>query len=481
MTGFAPVHAPVEDDGVPRRAEQYGLDGIVDLHVHLLPPGLQHRIWEYFDAAETALGRPWPIRYRWPVEALAAHLRCMHVQRFSTMPYAHRPGLAADLCQYSLDLAAQHPDVLPTLTFYPEPDVESYVANALAHGARVGKFHVQVADVDPRDPRLERVWGLLAEAGIPVVIHAGSGPVPGRHTGVEPVAAMLQRHPDLVAVIAHLGAPETSGFLDLLEQRENTYLDTTMSFTDFMNSMRPATDDELVRLAGLGDRLVFGSDFPSIPYPYAHAVEALVRLGMRPSWMRAVLAGTATRLLDGDDALTTGPAAPDEYVAVRDLVRQSYVERGFISADNPYVASLSDVEGRADEADLLVARDGSGAVVGTVTFVRSGTPWAEVSREGEAEFRMLAVSADAEGRGVGSALVDECVRRARLEAADAVVISTTPGMRRAHELYERRGFVRTPERDWSPRAGIRLWTYRLDVGDSRVHAERQGPTPRGGT
>jgi ribosomal protein S18 acetylase RimI-like enzyme len=179
--------------------------------------------------------------------------------------------------------------------------------------------------------------------------------------------------------------------------------------------------------------------------------------------MRAVLAGNATRLLDGPGAVTIGPMAADEVTETRDLLLGSYVGGGFITSDSPYLSSLSDVDGRSRDAELLVARDADGAVVGTVTYVRAETPWAEISRPGEAELRMLAVAEAAEGRGVGGALVDACIERARSDGATALVISTTPQMRRAHELYERRGFVRTPQRDWSPRPGIDLMTYRLDV------------------
>jgi predicted TIM-barrel fold metal-dependent hydrolase len=274
-----------------------GLPGIIDIHVHLLPWRLQQRVWAHFDEAGPMIGRDWPIRYRMAVPDLIEHLRSMGVRRFSTMPYAHKPGMAAGLCRHSLELAEQHPDVLATLTFYPEPDVAAYVEQALDAGARVAKVHLQVGGFDPREKVLDPVWGMLAEAGIPVVVHAGSGPVPGRHTGVETIGVVLQRHPGLVAVIAHLGAPETSGFIDLLERRENTYLDTTMSFTAFMNEMHAVSDGELHRLARHGDRVLFGSDFPSIPYPYAHAVESLATVGMDDDWLRAVLWGNAERLL----------------------------------------------------------------------------------------------------------------------------------------------------------------------------------------
>ena len=467
MTVFAPVDPPVEDTSVGAAVAALGLPGIVDLHVHLLPPRLQARVWEHFDAAGPLIGRDWPIRYRWPVPALVTHLRSMGVRRFPTMPYAHKEGVAAGMCRDSLRLARDHPDVLGTLTFYPEPEAPQYVAEALAAGARMGKVHLQVGDFDPREAVLDPVWAMLAEAGVPVVIHAGSGPVPGRYTGVGPVRQVLERHPSLVAVIAHLGAPETSQFLDLVESREHTYLDTTMSFTDFMNQMRPVTDDELDRLSRLGHRVVFGSDMPSIPYAYAHAVDALVRTGMEPRWLRAVLWDTGTRLLDGDSVVTVAPAAPDEIPRAAALVVDTYVGGGFIAADSPYVASLRDADGRATEADLLVARNAWGAVVGTVTYVRHGTAWAEISRPGEAEFRMLAVDQAVVGRGVGRALVQQCLDRARADGATAVVISTTAGMHAAHRLYDRMGFVRTPDRDWSPRPDVDLWTYRIDLGGAR--------------
>lgn len=297
MTTFDPVDPPVDDAAIGALARGLGLPGIIDIHVHLLPERLQARIWAYFDRAGPLLGRPWPIRYRWAVPDLVNHLRAMGVRRFSTMPYAHKPGIAAGLCQHSLDLAEQFPEVLPTLTFFPEPDAASYVADALAAGARVGKVHLQVGDFDPREPTLEPVWGMLADARIPVVIHAGSGPMPGRYTGPALIAQTLARHRGLVAVIAHLGAPETSGFLDLVESRDDTYLDTTMSFTGFMNQMHAVSDAELERLAAVGDRVLFGSDFPSIPYAYADAVDSLVGLGMSHDWLRAVLWRNAARLL----------------------------------------------------------------------------------------------------------------------------------------------------------------------------------------
>jgi hypothetical protein len=294
---FAEVDPPEEDRRLPRLLADHGLAGMVDVHVHLLPERMQARVWSHFDAAAPLVGREWPIRYRWPVPALLEHLRRMRVRRFPTLPYAHRPGMAADLTSWSLALAAEHPEVVPTLTFYPEPGAAGYVAAALGRGARAAKVHLQVGGFDPRDPALDQVWGLLADAGVPVVVHAGSGPVPGRFTGVEPLATVLRRFPSLVVELAHLGAPETAAFLDLVESRPRTYLDTTLAFTPFMDQMYRPSRAELSRLADLGDRIVFGSDLPSIPHTYASAVQSILALGMTTDWLRAVLHDNGARLL----------------------------------------------------------------------------------------------------------------------------------------------------------------------------------------
>jgi predicted TIM-barrel fold metal-dependent hydrolase len=166
-------------------------------------------------------------------------------------------------------------------------------------GAQVFKAHLQVGDFAPDDPLLEPVWGTLAESGTPIVLHAGSGPAPGRHTGPEGVARVLARHPELRLVIAHLGAPETSEFLNLADRYAKVMLDTTMAFVDVWDE--PADPAIVQRLPGLQDRILFGTDFPNIPYEYAHQVEALQRLDLGDDWMRDVLWNNGARLFGTDE------------------------------------------------------------------------------------------------------------------------------------------------------------------------------------
>ncbi|MFC4144698.1 amidohydrolase family protein [Micromonospora mangrovi] len=307
MTDSAGVPAPdsrppVEDAAVPEFWQRLGLPGLVDVHTHFLPPRLLRRVWAYFDAAGPLVGREWPIRYRWDEPARVAHLRRLGVRAFSALAYPHRPGMAESLNRWTLDFAARTPGCLPSATFFPEPTAGRYVRDALAAGARVFKVHLQVGGFLPTDPALDDVWGLLADAGTPVVVHAGHAPVGTAHTGPEPFAALLARHPRLAAIVAHLGAPDYAAFLDLASSYERVRLDTTMAFTPFFDRVTPFPAGELPRLRelGLAGRVLLGSDFPNIPYPYAEQLAGLARLELGDDWLRAVCWESAAALFDLD-------------------------------------------------------------------------------------------------------------------------------------------------------------------------------------
>jgi ribosomal protein S18 acetylase RimI-like enzyme len=156
-------------------------------------------------------------------------------------------------------------------------------------------------------------------------------------------------------------------------------------------------------------------------------------------------------------------ARPEDLAAVGEVTVTAYAEFTTGESDS-YVQHLRDAATREREAELWVATpDDSEEILGTVTITPAGSPWREVGRDGEGEFRMLAVAPAARGAGVGAALVDLVVDRFRREGASAVVMSTLPQMRPAHRIYERAGFVREPSRDWSPLPGVDLVAYRLDL------------------
>jgi uncharacterized protein len=284
------VRPPEEDGDVPEFWQRLGVPGLADVHTHFLPPRMLRRVWEYFDAAGPLIGTSWPIRYKWSDQERVAHLRGMGVRMFSALAYAHRPGMAADLNAWTMAFAKNTPGCLPSATFYPEPGVTAYVRAALDAGARIFKVHLQVGGFSPTEPVLDDVWGLLAEAGVPVVVHAGHAPVGTRHTGPGPLGAVLSRHRRLAAIIAHMGAPDYEAFMRLALDHERVMLDTTMVFTDFFDVLAPfpAAAVPLVRDLGLAGKILLGSDFPNLPYPYARQLAGLARLGLGERWLRAV-------------------------------------------------------------------------------------------------------------------------------------------------------------------------------------------------
>ncbi|MBC9955483.1 amidohydrolase family protein [Yimella sp. cx-51] len=292
------ITAPRTDDEVPAYLSRLGIPGLADVHVHFMPDAVLNKVWNYFDHADTNYGLTWPITYRLPEADRIERLRALGVQRIVSLNYAHKAGMAKWLNEWNAQFAARVAGAVHSATFYPEPGVADYVEHALDAGARIWKVHVSVGGFTPEDPLLEAAWRLIDQAGTPVVIHAGSGPLAGEFTGPEPVRRLLERHPRLPLVIAHLGMPEYDAFADLAQQYERVHLDTTMVATDFTERIAPMPPGYVDRLGALVDKVVLGSDFPNIPYAYAHQIEALARLGLGDEWMRKVLWHNGMHLLD---------------------------------------------------------------------------------------------------------------------------------------------------------------------------------------
>jgi hypothetical protein len=249
-----------------------GLPGLIDLHVHFMPRNVMDKVWAYFDAVGPLTGRPWPIQYREDEDARLARLRALGVRAFPSLVYPHKPDMARWLNGWAAE-------------------------EALSAGARIFKAHLQVGAYDPCDPLLTPVWAALEAAAVPVVVHCGNGPAPGAFTGPEVFAEVLVRHPRLVVIIAHMGLPDYAAFLRLAASHERVYLDTTMAFTAWAERSAPFPAELSGSLITLRDRIVLGSDFPNIPYPYVEQLRGLVALDLGDSWLRAVLHDNAADLL----------------------------------------------------------------------------------------------------------------------------------------------------------------------------------------
>jgi predicted TIM-barrel fold metal-dependent hydrolase len=238
----------------------------IDVHVHLHPERLGRAIERHFAA------RGWVAAHAFDVEAVAATLRARHVERFCFFTYAHKPGIARDLNRWVAETGARLPQAVPLGTLHPDDaDVDDVAREATERlGLRGFKFHHSVQRFHVDDERLFGVYERAEAAGHLLMLHVGTMPYRDEFTGLAGFQRVIARFPRLRACIAHMGAFDTQGFVDLLDVHPHLYVDTTMALAPkagpFVGSDPAAIPDAL--LLRHQDRILFGSDFPLIPYDY---------------------------------------------------------------------------------------------------------------------------------------------------------------------------------------------------------------------
>ncbi len=160
---------------------------------------------------------------------------------------------------------------------------------------------------------------------------------------------------------------------------------------------------------------------------------------------------------------TLRPARADELSRVGELTVGAYAVDGFLHGETGYAQELRDAGRRLAEAELVVAVDETGELMGCVTYCPEGSPFREVGGPGQGEFRMLATSPHARRRGVARALVQWCLDRSYADGNHALVLCSLDEMTSAHALYASMGFVPAPELDWQPAPGIQLLGFRRSL------------------
>lgn len=156
-------------------------------------------------------------------------------------------------------------------------------------------------------------------------------------------------------------------------------------------------------------------------------------------------------------------ARPDELDIVASVAVDGYAEYAAgMSPDawSQFAQNIANVRGRLQDAEVVVAVE-DGRIVGTVTLY---TEW-RGAQTGSYGIRLLAVPPPERGKGVGRALMEHCIDRARAEGKERVVLTTTQEMESARDLYERLGFERDRSLDHEPAPGVRVAGYALQLGD----------------
>lgn len=275
----------------------FPVDGVVDAHVHLLPERLARAVQQSL-AAEAG----WTFEHPPDHEATVATLRDGGVEQFLALPYAHRPGLAAELNDWVCATADATEGAIPFATVHAaDDDVGAVVERAVASGARGLKFQLPVQGFPADDPRLDPAYEVATDHDLPIVFHAGTAPMfrEDPTVGVERFRSFLASYPELRVCAAHMGAYEVDAFCDLARTHENVFLDTTFAMSgvvdEYMDFDPWSVSDET--LVTLSESVMYGSDIPNVPYPYEEERAHLLSRDLPTDVQRDIFSRTAERFL----------------------------------------------------------------------------------------------------------------------------------------------------------------------------------------
>lgn len=270
---------------------------VVDAHVHLFPDELFHSIWQWFDT------HAWPIRYRLTSARILDFLFERGVGHVVALTYAHRPGIAEKLNDYMCAMCAKYSHVTGLATVFPgEPDAERILVSAFRKGLQGVKLHAHVQCFDLTGKAMQTVYRVCQDHGKPLVIHAGREPKSPAYAcdpyvicGADKIDRVLSTYPDLKVCVPHLGFDELSQYERMIQKYDTLWLDTAMVTADFFPGHR-LPDLTSWRM----DRILYGTDFPNLPYAWDHELRKINSLGLPAHQLAMLMGGNAAALFSID-------------------------------------------------------------------------------------------------------------------------------------------------------------------------------------
>jgi predicted TIM-barrel fold metal-dependent hydrolase len=273
-----------------------GLPAVVDAHVHIFPHNIFSAIWQWFD--ENA----WHIRYQLTTSQVFEFLLSHGVSHIIALQYAHKPGIAGKLNQYMAKKCDEYPNrVTGMATVFPgESNAEEILQEAFNSGLGGLKLHAHVQCFDMNSDDVHLLYDVCQSNKKPIVMHVGREPKstayrcdPYQLCGAGKLERVLNDFPDLKICVPHLGFDEISAYRKLIEKYDNLWLDTTMVLTDYF-PIEEKIDIGRYR----SDRVMYGSDFPNIPYAWDRELKWLDGSGISNDGLEWILKKSASYFFD---------------------------------------------------------------------------------------------------------------------------------------------------------------------------------------
>ena len=276
MPGMLQTPLPALDDREGDHVPE-SLPEVIDAHVHLFPDNLFESIWQWFEKFG------WPIRYQFSSQEAIEFLLSRGVKQIVGLHYAHRPGVARELNAYMAKLCRSYQQLTGMATVYPgENGADQILTEAFDKGLSGVKLHCHVQCFDMLGPAMHAIYKLCAENQKPLIMHVGREPKspaypcdPYELCSADRLEQVIKTYSGLRVCVPHLGADEFESYRRLLENYDNLWLDTTMTLADYLPFSNIPDLGEM-----RADRLIFGSDFPNLPYAWDREIQKLCSLNL---------------------------------------------------------------------------------------------------------------------------------------------------------------------------------------------------------
>lgn len=267
---------------------------MIDIHVHYFPKKIFEAIWHFFETKSHGL---WQINYKEHGQDLIDSLKSFGIKRFTTLVYAHKKDVARYLNDFIHEESNKHPELIPFGTIFAgDGNVKTTARDLFETKKFYGiKLHPFVSKEQLDDMRLFPAYEIMQDLGKVLVCHPGSGPVYSEKDGANRLHTILKSFPKLRVVVAHCGAFEYGDYNTLAKDFEHVYFDTAMNCVHTHVFENNCPGPEFFK--EFQDRLLFGSDFPNIPYDYREQINSLQRFHLGPDIEQKIFTTNAERLL----------------------------------------------------------------------------------------------------------------------------------------------------------------------------------------
>ncbi len=263
---------------------------MVDAHVHFFPDHFFYAVWQWFEQFG------WPIRYQLRSPEVIDFLLSHGVDHIVALHYAHKPGIARDLNAYMAKLSHSHPGITALATVFPgENKAVAILEDAFLSGLKGVKLHCHVQCFDMNSDPMNEIYQACTVHKKPLIMHVGREPKSPAYPcdpyvlcRADKLERVLRDYPSLNICVPHLGADEFDAYRKMLLKYDNLWLDTTMTLADYLPM------DYVPELTQMGaDRIIFGTDFPNLPYAWDREIKRLIEQKLPDTVLEKILGKNA--------------------------------------------------------------------------------------------------------------------------------------------------------------------------------------------